>query len=68
MEQAAEVLHVNRDKVYALIRTGQLRSLKIGRLRRISRHWIAEFTAQQARDRWGSGDSTARLPVRMPSQ
>jgi excisionase family DNA binding protein len=35
VEQAAEVLNVGRDKVYALIRTGQLRSIKIGKLRRI---------------------------------
>jgi excisionase family DNA binding protein len=36
VEEAAEVLHVSRDKAYCLIRTGQLR-------RRISRAWIAEF-------------------------
>jgi excisionase family DNA binding protein len=41
--EAAEVLHVGRDKAYSLIRTGQLRSIKIGKLRRISRPWIAEF-------------------------
>jgi excisionase family DNA binding protein len=43
VEEAAEVLHVSRDKAYCLIRTGQLRSIKIGKLRRISRAWIAEF-------------------------
>jgi len=43
VEQVAKLLHVSRDKVYCLIRTGQLRSIKIGNLRRISRAWIAEF-------------------------
>jgi excisionase family DNA binding protein len=36
-------LQIGRDKVYYLLRTGQLRSIKIGKLRRISRAWIAEF-------------------------
>jgi excisionase family DNA binding protein len=43
VEQAAEVLNVGRDKVYYLIRSGQLRSIKIGKLRRISTQWITEF-------------------------
>ena len=30
VEQVAEMLHVGRDKVYYLLRTGQLRSIKIG--------------------------------------
>ena len=46
VEQVAEMLHVGRDKVYYLLRTGQLRSIKIGKLRRISRAWIEEFVEQ----------------------
>ena len=45
VEQVAEMLHVGRDKVYYLIRTGQLRSLKIGKLRRITEQQLAEFFA-----------------------
>lgn len=47
VEQAAEVLHISRDRVYHLIRSGQLRSIKIGKLRRIAREWIEEFVGQQ---------------------
>ncbi|MGC4952713.1 helix-turn-helix domain-containing protein [Actinomadura citrea] len=43
VEQVAEILHVGRDKVYFLIRTGQLRSIKIGKLRRITDRHLAEF-------------------------
>jgi len=39
------MLHVGRDKVYYLIRTGQLCSLKIGKLRRITEQQLAEFIA-----------------------
>jgi excisionase family DNA binding protein len=49
VDQAAEVLHVSRDIVYDLIRAGQLRSIKIGRLRRISRQWITQFAERQER-------------------
>jgi excisionase family DNA binding protein len=43
VEQAAEILHVGRDKIYYLLRTGQLRSIKIGKLRRITNQHLTEF-------------------------
>jgi excisionase family DNA binding protein len=43
VEQVAEILHVGRDKVYGLLRTGQLRSIKIGKSRRITSEHLAEF-------------------------
>ena len=45
VEQDAKMLHVGRNKVYYLLRTGQLRSLKIGKLRRITEQQLAEFIA-----------------------
>ena len=45
VEQVAELLHIGRDKVYYLLRTGQLRSMKIGKLRRITDRHLAEFIA-----------------------
>ena len=43
VEQVAKMLHISRDKVYYLLRTGQLRSIKIGRLRRITDQQLADF-------------------------
>jgi excisionase family DNA binding protein len=43
VEQVADMLHIGRDKVYYLLRSGQLRSIKIGKLRRITEDHIAEF-------------------------
>jgi excisionase family DNA binding protein len=54
VDQAAEVLHVSRDNVYDLIRTGQLRSIKIGRSRRISRQWITQFAERPEHDKRSS--------------
>ncbi|HEU5029248.1 MAG TPA: helix-turn-helix domain-containing protein [Spirillospora sp.] len=45
VEQVAEILNIGRDKVYFLIRTGQLHSIKIGKLRRITDRHLAEFVA-----------------------
>ncbi|MGH3380293.1 MAG: helix-turn-helix domain-containing protein [Actinoallomurus sp.] len=41
VEEVADMLHVGRDKVYYLLRTGQLRSIKIGKLRRITDQHLA---------------------------
>jgi excisionase family DNA binding protein len=43
VEQVAEILQIGRDKIYFLLRTGQLRSVKIGKLRRITDRHLAEF-------------------------
>lgn len=43
VEQVAHMLHVGRDKIYYLLRTNQLQSIKIGKLRRITDQQIAEF-------------------------
>ena len=45
VEQVADMLNIGRDKVYYLLRTGQLRSIKIGKLRRITEDHLAEFVA-----------------------
>ena len=41
------MLHVGRDKVYYLLRTGQLGSIKIGKLRRITEQHLAAFIASR---------------------
>jgi excisionase family DNA binding protein len=43
VEQVAKMLHIGRDKVYYLLRTGQLKSIKIGKSRRITDQQLAEF-------------------------
>jgi excisionase family DNA binding protein len=45
VEQVATMLHIGRDKIYYLLRTGQLRSIKIGKLRRITGRHLAQFVA-----------------------
>jgi excisionase family DNA binding protein len=45
VEEAADLLHVGRDKIYYLLRTGQLRSIKIGKSRRITEEHLAVFVA-----------------------
>ncbi|GAA2699210.1 helix-turn-helix domain-containing protein [Nonomuraea recticatena] len=45
VEQVAEMLSIGRDKVYFLLRTGQLKSIKIGKLRRITDQHLADFVS-----------------------
>jgi excisionase family DNA binding protein len=44
-EEAASRLRIGRSKVYELLRTGELRSIKIGGSRRITTEALAEFIA-----------------------
>lgn len=45
VEEAAEALSLSRTMVYELIRTGELRSVKVGRARRVPADAIDEFVA-----------------------
>jgi excisionase family DNA binding protein len=53
VEQAAEALGIGRTTTYALVKSGQLESVLIGRLRRIPADAIDAYTtrleAEQAR-------------------
>lgn len=51
VEQVAKMLHIGRDKVYYLLRTRQLRSIKIGKSRRITDEQLAAFIASIEDDR-----------------
>ena len=46
VEEAAQVLKIGRWKIFDLIRTKQLRSVKIGGLRRIPGSAIEEYIAR----------------------
>ena len=45
VEEAAAALGVSRDVIYDQLRTGRLKSIKVGRRRIIGRHHIDEFLA-----------------------
>jgi excisionase family DNA binding protein len=45
VEQVAKMLNISRDKVYYLLRTHQLRSIKIGKSRRITDAHLSAFIA-----------------------
>ncbi|GAA3127469.1 MULTISPECIES: helix-turn-helix domain-containing protein [Nonomuraea] len=45
-EEAADYLGIGRTKVYELIRSGSLRSVRIGTLRRVPATALTDFVAQ----------------------
>lgn len=49
-EEVADALHVGRCTVYDLLRTNQLRSFKIGKLRRIPVDAVHEYVKRMAEE------------------
>ena len=43
VEEAAEVLSIGRTRVFQLVRTGELASVKIGKSRRVTAAAISEY-------------------------
>lgn len=50
VEDAARALSIGRTTMFQLIKSGQIASVQIGRLRRIPLSAIAEFTARLTSD------------------
>lgn len=52
VEEAAQQLGVGRTKTFALVRSGELESVRIGRLRRVPKsaidHYASQLMAQQS--------------------
>ncbi len=44
-EEVADVLHIGRTRVYELLYSGEIRSVKIGRLRRIPVDAVHQYIA-----------------------
>jgi excisionase family DNA binding protein len=51
VEEAAELLNIGKTKTYALVKSGELKSVLIGRLRRIHIEAINEYAAGLAAQR-----------------
>lgn len=45
-EEVAEALHIGRTRVYELLYAGEIRSVKIGRLRRVPVDALREYVAR----------------------
>lgn len=53
-EQAAAALGISRSQIFALLKTGELSSLKLGVSRRIPREAIAEFVRRLEDRQWST--------------
>ena len=64
-EDAADMLSLSRTTVYGLLRSGALRSVKVGGLRRIPVDALEEFVVRLCRDQGAdaSGDHSADVGV-----
>jgi excisionase family DNA binding protein len=55
VEEAAELLSLSRDRVYQLIRSNQLRSVRIGRARRVPARALDEYVVRLMQGSAGNG-------------
>ncbi len=55
VREAADLIGISRDRVYTLIRTGEIESLKIGGLRRIARTSANEYVEHKLAEARGAG-------------
>ena len=46
VEDLIEILHIGRNTAYELVRSGQIRSIRIGRQRRIPKEAVQEYLSQ----------------------
>ena len=57
VEEAAELLSLSRDRVYQLIRSKQLRSVQVGKCRRVPARALDEYVSRLLRGSAGHGDA-----------
>jgi excisionase family DNA binding protein len=57
VEQAAETLRIGRTTMFALVRSGEVESVRIGRLRRVPADALDAYTARQLDQSTAEGGS-----------
>lgn len=57
VEDAAALLSVSRTRVYELIRSGQLRTVQVGKSRRVPARSLDEYVARLLRGSAGNGSA-----------
>jgi excisionase family DNA binding protein len=59
VEEAAERLSISRTRTYALIKAGDLVSVRVGRLRRVPAEALSKFTARLVAEQQADHDHAA---------
>lgn len=55
IDEAAELLSVSKSRVYELVRSGQLRTVKVGKSHRVPARSLDEYVARLLRGSAGHG-------------
>ena len=43
VKQVGEMLHIGRNNAYALVRSGQVKSVRIGKKYRVPKNWVLDY-------------------------
>ena len=62
MKTVAKILSVSRSTVYQLLKTGELKAVRVGRVRRVSQNHLVEYIMklEEKEDNWVLSDYSAR--------
>ena len=55
IDEAAELLSISRSRVYELVRSGQIRTVKVGKSHRVPARSLDEYVARLLRGSAGHG-------------
>ena len=63
MKTVAKILSVSRSTVYQLLKSGELKAVRVGRVRRVSQNQLVEYIMklEEKEDNWVLSDYSARL-------
>jgi excisionase family DNA binding protein len=62
MKTVAKILSVSRSTVYQLLKSGELKAVRVGRVRRVSQNQLVEYIMklEQIEDNWVLSDYSAK--------
>ena len=62
MKTVAKILSVSRSTVYQLLKTGELKAVRVGRVRRVSQNHLVEYIMklEEKEDNWVLSDYSAK--------
>jgi excisionase family DNA binding protein len=62
MKTVAKILSVSRSTVYQLLESGELKAVRVGRVRRVSQNQLVEYIMklEQKEDNWVLSDYSAK--------
>jgi excisionase family DNA binding protein len=69
IKTVAKILSVSRSTVYQLLKSGELKAVRVGRVRRVSQNQLVEYIMklEEKEDNWVLSDYSDKIPTDSPT-